>query len=207
MSETWRIVVVTSDPAAWRDISENLNRLGFKPTWASNVTQCRRIFRRDTISLVFCDEHVDDGDYWDVYGAITRGLILKPKVILMSRAIDVAEAEQAKCCGIFAVIEFPCRPAAIEWAVILARRSARTEQKAPAAVPKFDIFSGVPDRDAVWICSVRGLANAKERMDAIAAEQPGRYFIFYALDRSILAETETFAAPSQTKRGAQGESA
>lgn len=45
----------------------------------------------------------------------------------------------------------------------------------------------------MWVCSVRGPANAKERMDQIAAERPGRYFIFYAVDRTILAQTETFA--------------
>jgi hypothetical protein len=90
----------------------------------------------------------------------------------------------------------------------LAKKAARSEPKAAASqpVPKFDIFSGVPDRDASWVCAVRGLANAKERMDEIAAEKPGRYFIFYPPDRSILAQTETFAKP-YAKRKAQKESA
>jgi len=65
----------------------------------------------------------------------------------------------------------------------------------PERVPKFDIFAGAPDRDAMWVCAVCGLANAKERMEQIAAERPGRYFIFYSPDRTILARTETFAKP------------
>jgi hypothetical protein len=52
--------------------------------------------------------------------------------------------------------------------------------------PVFDIFSGVLDKDAVWVESVRGLANARERMERIAVEKPGPYFVFYTRDHSVL---------------------
>lgn len=202
MTHQWRVIVVSSDRSTWDGLSQILSHLHLESSWVSSVEDCNRIFRRDTIDLVFCDECVSDGDYWAVYGAITRGLIVRPKVVLMSRTVDVTECEQAKSCGIFAVIDSPCRAASVEWAVILAKRSARDTQPAtpPRAIPKFDVFFGAPDRDAVWVCTVQGLANAKERMDQLATKEPGRYFVFYAPDRSILAQTETFAkAPSKPR--------
>lgn len=152
--------------------------------------------------MVFCDERVSDGDHWDVFAAIVRGLATKPKVVLMARTLDMAECEQAKACGVFAVIESPCSRVSIEWTVALAKRADRESPRAapPETVPKFDIFSGAPDRDAVWVCAARGLANAKEHMDRIAAERPGRYFIFYAPERKILSQIETSAAPAQTPK-------
>jgi hypothetical protein len=61
--------------------------------------------------------------------------------------------------------------------------------------PNFDIFSGVPDKNAVWVECVRGLSNARERMGQIAAEKPGRYFLFSLQSHSVLARIETFSKP------------
>jgi len=57
--------------------------------------------------------------------------------------------------------------------------------------PNFDIFSGTPDVDALWIESVEGLSNARTRMLQIAAQKPGRYFIFSLENQAILAKIET----------------
>ena len=138
-----------------------------------------------------------------MYGAITRGLIRKPKIVLIARSMTCAECEQAQRCGIFAVLEAPWHPAMIEWTVILAKRSTRNPRNPPQAapssrVPKFDIFAGAPDKDTVWVRAVPGLANARETMERIAAEKPGRYFIFYAPDRNVLSQIETF--PSAAKK-------
>lgn len=208
MKDQWRVVVISSNRSTWENLSRILSGLHIDSSWVSSVEECSHIFRRDTVDLIFCDERLSDGDYWDVYSAVTCGLIRKPKVVLMSRSMDVTECEQAKCCGIFAVIESPTRRASVEWSVLLAKKAARSVPKAAVgeSIPKFDIFSGAPDRNAAWVCAVRGLANAKERMDEIAAERPGRYFLFYAPDRSILAQTETFAKPER-RREAQNESA
>ena len=82
----------------------------------------------------------------------------------------------------------------------LAKRSTRnaTQAASSAAVPKFDIFAGAPDKSAVWVCGVAGLANARETMEQIAAERPGRYFIFHAADHNVLSQIETF--PSDAKK-------
>jgi hypothetical protein len=47
-----------------------------------------------------------------------------------------------------------------------------------ADVPTFEIFLGPPGEDAIWLESVEGLANAKERMYQLAAEKAGQLFHF-----------------------------
>lgn len=54
-----------------------------------------------------------------------------------------------------------------------------------------DIFSGTP-KNAMWIEAVQGLSNARERMQQIAAEKPGQYFL---LTPTFVSEIETFPIP------------
>ena len=69
------------------------------------------------------------------------------------------------------------------------------------AEPRFDIFRGIPfEKDAIWVETVEGLANARERMEKLAAEKPGRYFVFAPLSRSILALADTTPEPKQDNR-------
>ena len=56
---------------------------------------------------------------------------------------------------------------------------------------RFDIFSGSPDKDAMWIEAVSGLAKARERMEELAQQVPGRYFVFATHSRSLLAKIDT----------------
>jgi hypothetical protein len=60
----------------------------------------------------------------------------------------------------------------------------------------FDIFSGELEKDARWLEAVQGFDSAKERMQQIASERPGKYFIFCVANRSVLERTETFGGPS-----------
>jgi len=55
-----------------------------------------------------------------------------------------------------------------------------------------DIFSGGPDKDPMWLETVDGISKARERMEQLAAEAPGRYFLFSTTAQAILAEIETF---------------
>jgi len=58
--------------------------------------------------------------------------------------------------------------------------------------PAFDIFQGTfGSRDVLWIEAVEGLAAAKQRMDEIACKRPGKYFVFYSHERTVLASTNT----------------
>ena len=56
--------------------------------------------------------------------------------------------------------------------------------------PTFDIFSGGPDSDPLWLESAIGLLNARERMEMIAAKKPGQYFIFSVLAQTVVAQIE-----------------
>ena len=58
----------------------------------------------------------------------------------------------------------------------------------------FDIFSGVPKGNSMWIESAVGLSNAKERMGKIAAKNPGKYFISSIGTRSPIAQIQTSSA-------------
>jgi hypothetical protein len=56
----------------------------------------------------------------------------------------------------------------------------------------FDIFSGESGKDAVWIEAVEGMSNAQRRMEQIAAQKPGKYFLFSVNNGSVLTCLETF---------------
>jgi hypothetical protein len=59
--------------------------------------------------------------------------------------------------------------------------------------PYFDIFSGArySGKEMKWIEAVPGLTNARERMEKLAAEKPGRYFLFSVSTDTILAKIDT----------------
>lgn len=60
----------------------------------------------------------------------------------------------------------------------------------------FEIFSGT-QKNAMWIEAVEGLSNARERMQKIAGEKPGQYFLFCPATHTSVSEIETFAIPHQ----------
>jgi hypothetical protein len=58
----------------------------------------------------------------------------------------------------------------------------------------FDIFAGT-EKNGLWLETVEGLSNARERLQQIAAEKPGQYFLFCAKTHSSVCEIETFSIP------------
>jgi len=117
----WNVVVVTADGTMRSELERLFSRLKIDPSWLSKVDECRKI-QRDLVHMVFTDEFLSDGDYWDVYSAMTRGLITKPKIVVFSRSMSRADREQAERSGVFAVLDRTCSPATIEWTVIFAKR-------------------------------------------------------------------------------------
>ena len=55
----------------------------------------------------------------------------------------------------------------------------------------FDIFSGSPDRDPLWLETVAGLQKARAAMEDRAAKNPGPYFIFCTSTNSVVANVDT----------------
>jgi hypothetical protein len=62
----------------------------------------------------------------------------------------------------------------------------------------FDIFQGPGKHDALWLECVEGLDAATKRMDEIAAERPGMYFVLNLFDCLVLAQTDTTSLASAT---------
>jgi hypothetical protein len=60
------------------------------------------------------------------------------------------------------------------------------------AIPRFEIFRGVyADKDVLWVESLKSLAEACFRMEALAADNPGPYFVFKMSSREIVAVVDT----------------
>jgi hypothetical protein len=57
--------------------------------------------------------------------------------------------------------------------------------------PRLDIFAGTLDENPVWMEAVRGMVRARQRMNEMAAEAPGKYFIFSTFSHTVLAITDT----------------
>ena len=61
-------------------------------------------------------------------------------------------------------------------------------------MPIFDIFSGrLENGTALWIDAVEGVRNAADRMKQLAAEKPGRYFVFSLEKRTVVAAIDSSA--------------
>ena len=75
---------------------------------------------------------------------------------------------------------------------VRAARWLASGQRMPGAPPSnmdtdmFDLFAGPPDRDAAWLESVVGLEKAKNRVNELAAENPGEYFVFHSRSHTVL---------------------
>ncbi|MGC2330279.1 MAG: hypothetical protein WA581_02400, partial [Candidatus Acidiferrales bacterium] len=63
-------------------------------------------------------------------------------------------------------------------------------KKGMAMRETFDIFSGVLDQTPIWREAVEGIASARERMEQIAANRPGPYFVFCGLSHSVVAKID-----------------
>jgi len=74
-------------------------------------------------------------------------------------------------------------------------RYTSEREEANMQEPTFYILSGIPDKNPKWLESVSGLTNARKRMEELAAEIPGQYFIFNAWNGCVLVQVDTQAKP------------
>ena len=71
-------------------------------------------------------------------------------------------------------------------------------------VPQYHIFSGLRDKDPMWLETVEGFAAAHKRLKELAAQEPGPYFIFCSGTHTVVASTNT---SSETDINARRQSA
>ena len=62
----------------------------------------------------------------------------------------------------------------------------------------FDVFCGSSERNAIWLEAVIGLSKAKDRMQAIAAAEPGDYFVYHVATKTVLSRISN--GPSKSGR-------
>jgi len=132
MSDTWHVMVASSDLGIRRSLMSILEQQGVGAFCASNVNQCSEILEQQDVGLVFCERSFADGDYRDVLAATAqRKPGAKARVVLLSALADRGQYQTAKEHGVFEVISAACRPTDVEWMVIQARRD---EQKQAGAL-------------------------------------------------------------------------
>ena len=123
MSDTWQIMVASSDLENRRHLVSILDGQGFDTFCASNVGQCREVLHGHDVGLVFCDRSFADGDYRDVLAAAEEQKPgAKARVVLLAALVDSEQYKRAKDLGVFEVINAACRPTDVEWMVIRAKR-------------------------------------------------------------------------------------
>jgi hypothetical protein len=70
----------------------------------------------------------------------------------------------------------------------------------------FDIFSGVFEQNALWVEAVQGIDHATKRMEQIASDKPGKYFIFCSATHAVVSSTDTFKKPDSAAKANQASS-
>jgi DNA-binding NtrC family response regulator len=140
MSIPWQVVVASSDLENRRTLASILVRLGLDPFCVSAVSQCREVFAKEIVGLVFSDPCLSDGDYRDVLAA-SKSIHGMPYLVLTCRHTH-SEYREAIGIGVFDVITAPCRPTDVEWMVIQARRDDQKRLK-PGPEPAFGARSRV----------------------------------------------------------------
>jgi hypothetical protein len=69
------------------------------------------------------------------------------------------------------------------------------------SAPTYLICSGrFPETDVLWLESVVGFGAARERMQRLAAQKPGPYFIFSTNIHVVLATIDSTPAPRAMRR-------
>ena len=121
MEATPQILVVSSELEHRRALNEILRKEGHETICASRVTECQEALQSQTVSLIFCDRRLSDGNYRDVVAA-ARAAHQHARVIVTSRLADWDEYLEALHNGAFDLIASPCQPTDVLWSIVQARR-------------------------------------------------------------------------------------
>lgn len=121
MEETPQILIVSSELEHRRALNDILRKEGYETICASRVHECQEALQTQSVSLIFCDRRISDGNYRDVV-ALTRASNQRIRVVVTSRLADWDEYLDALHHGAFDLIASPCQPTDVLWAIVQARR-------------------------------------------------------------------------------------
>lgn len=55
----------------------------------------------------------------------------------------------------------------------------------------FEVFSGAPNRNPKWIGTSRSKEEAEARMAKLAADKPGKYFVWFGAEQQLVSAVDT----------------
>jgi DNA-binding NtrC family response regulator len=99
-------LVVSSDQVVRRKLAQVLRQCSVAPVVASTVAASGTALAWKEISIVVCDDHLDDGKYEDIVKLVGRSEKRVP-VIVVSRTGDWPEYLTAMCGGTFDFVAYP----------------------------------------------------------------------------------------------------
>jgi DNA-binding NtrC family response regulator len=131
MNDRPQILVVSSDLDQRRALTSILQKDGWSPLHASRLNECRDLFAKQNVGLVFCERRLADGTYHDLLSfAQTRAR--RVPIVVTSRLADWDEYLEALRHGAVDLIPSPCKPSDVFSAIAQAQRE---EQKPSANRP------------------------------------------------------------------------
>src|SRR5260370_41884294 len=107
MEATPQILLVSSELEHRRALNEILRKEGHETICASRVTECQEALQSQSVSLIFCDRRLSDGNYRDVVAA-ARAARQHARVFVKSRLADWDESLAALNISAFDLIASTC---------------------------------------------------------------------------------------------------
>ncbi|MGH9792870.1 MAG: hypothetical protein ACRD5W_16815 [Candidatus Acidiferrales bacterium] len=107
-------MVVTSDADSRFTLMGILSGCGLDPVAAETLNETRSVLARHPVSVVFCDEHLSDGNFRDVVREAAR-LPRKVPVIVSSRSLDWKHYLSILSAGAFDYFAYPPRRGEVEY--------------------------------------------------------------------------------------------
>ena len=134
MSDIMKALVVCSDPDARQSLSRAAGHCRVLPLHSSSVRDALAILNRERIDVVLCEDYLEDGNFRDIIGAVSRRPAKVP-IIVASRLDDWGQYLEAMNAGAFEYVLLPSRQAEVGLDVHIALRESlrlsslsRTEQ-------------------------------------------------------------------------------
>jgi DNA-binding NtrC family response regulator len=99
-------LVVSSDQEARRQLAQVLRQCALVPVLAASVVDSGTALVRNEISVVVCNDRLEDGKYEDLLNLVARSEAKVP-VIVVSQTGDWPEYLAAMCAGAFDFLAYP----------------------------------------------------------------------------------------------------
>ena len=127
-----RALVVSPHLEVRQPLLRTLDTLSIDVITCSTVAQAREFLLRDTVDIVFCDEHLPDGQYSDLVH-LKDGAHTMPRIVIATRTGEWELYFEALRHGAFDVIRSPWHPTDVEMVILRALREAASKGLARSA--------------------------------------------------------------------------